>query len=80
MKFLEQTTLGELDTLLKSIKDTSDRNKCIAEAKEYYNLSARDVLYLQGQRIALDEQSNAATLANNQKAQQIINKYKGKYI
>jgi len=78
MNFLEQTTLGELYVLLQSIKNEEERNKYIEIAKLYYNLSEWDVLYLQGQRIALDEQSNKATLANDKKAQQIINKYKGK--
>jgi len=78
MIFLEQTTLGDLYEQLQSIKDASERSRLIEEAKIYYNLSERDVLFLKGQRIALDEQSNAATLVNKQKAEQIINKYKGK--
>lgn len=79
MIFLEQTTLGELYShLLENSNDKDELARNIVKAASFYNLSDRDVDYLKGFRIALDEQSNAATLANNRHAQRIISKYKGK--
>lgn len=78
MNFLEETTLGKLYELLQKIRDKEERNKAIDLAKEYYKLSDMDVGYLHGRRIIMDDQSNAATLANQKHAQQIIKKYKKK--
>lgn len=78
MNFLEETTLGKLYETLQKISDKEDQNKAIDLAKKYYNLSDRDVGYLHGRRITMDDQSNAATLANQKHAQQIIKKYKNK--
>lgn len=78
MFFLEETTLGKLYELLKNIEDKEKRNEVIESAKEYYNLSDRDVEYLRGRRIVMDDQSNSATLANQKHAEKIIKKYKKK--
>ena len=78
MFFLEETTLGKLYESLQRIGNKEDRNKAIDLAKNYYNLSDMDVGYLHGRRIIMDDQSNAATLANQKHAQKIIKKYKNK--
>lgn len=78
MIFLEETTLGKLFESLQKISNKEERNKAIDLAKEYYNLSDRDVRYLHGYRIVMDDQSNAATLANQKHAEIIIKKYKKK--